>query len=98
MVTQQAAVNKFAQPVKKVNGDPCSVELLLFLGRHPYTQFSSLAIVHALNAWKADVEKAILRLEEKGLVKCYTRNGVSFYSLIGDRLPVSPMAKKPSMS
>lgn len=96
MVTQQIAIDELFQPTqKKDDNDPGCAELLLFFGRHPYTRFSRLAIVNALNAWKTDGEKAIKRLEEKGLLKSYTINGVSFYSLTVGITPDSPMAEKP---
>lgn len=65
MVTQETAIDKLAQVTKEYDNDPCSLELLLFLGRHPYTRFSLLAIVHALNAWKVEVERAIVSLKKR---------------------------------
>ena len=82
MVTQEIATDNLVQFTKKYDSDPCSLELLLFLRRHPYTRFSHLAIVHALDACKFDVERAIIHLEEKGLLKSHTESGVSFYSLM----------------
>lgn len=59
-----------------------SVQLLLFLGRHPHARFSQLAIVHALEARKADVADAVQHLINKRLVVAWTaENGLPFYSL-----------------
>ncbi len=91
MVTQEAAIDRLSQFIKEYDGDQCSLELLLFLGRHPHTRFSRLAIIHALDAWKLDIERALRRLKEKGLVKVSNENGTSFYSLTEDESLYSPV-------
>jgi len=91
MITREIAVDKLSQFMKEYDSDQCSLELLLFLGRHPRTRFSRLAIVHALNAWRLDIERALRRLGERGLVKTYTENGTSFYSLTEDKSLCSPV-------
>ncbi len=91
MVTQEIALDKLSQFIKEYDSDRFSLELLLFLGRHPRTRFSHLAIVHALNAWKVDIERALRRLKERGLVRTYSENGTSFYSLTEDESLCSPV-------
>ncbi len=62
-----------------------SLQLLLFLGRHPLARFSHLAIVHALDAQKADIDEAIQHLTDKGVVVTQiAENGLYFYSLTED--------------
>ncbi len=62
-----------------------SLQLLLFLGRHPLARFSQLAIVHALDAQKTDTDEAIQHLTDKGLVVTrIAENGLCFYSLTED--------------
>lgn len=87
---------KLCQFLKEYDGDQCSLELLLFLGRHPYTRFSRLAIMHGLNAWRLDLERALRHLRDKGLVSTYAENGTALYSLTNDeslRAPVLDMLK-----
>lgn len=91
MVTQQIAVDKLTQFVDDYRSDRFSLEILLFLGRHPRTHFSHLAIVHALNGWKIDIEKALRRLKERGLIRTYSESGTSYYALTEDESLSSPV-------
>ena len=84
MVTQEAAIDKLSQFIKEYDGDQCSLELLLFLGRHPHTRFSRLVIVHALDARRVDIDRALQHLINKGLVVMHAENGVPLYSLTED--------------
>ncbi len=60
----------------------CSMQLLLFLGKHPHARFSQLAMVHALDARKTEIEKALTYLSDKRLVVTWNaENGLPFYSL-----------------
>jgi len=59
---------------------PCQ-EVLLFLGRHPRTRFSRLAIVHALNGYKWGTEQALNRLTDDGVIRRYAEGNVPLYSL-----------------
>lgn len=82
MVVHDLSVEeRLRQFVKEYDGDHCSLELLLFLGRHPHARFSQLAIVHALNSWRLDVERALRHLKDKGLITTHAENGTAFYSL-----------------
>ncbi len=73
------------QFIKEYCNNRSSLELLVFLGRHPCTKFSQLAIIHALDARKADIVEAIQYLTDKGLVVTRTgESGLRFYSLAED--------------
>ena len=67
-------INEFAE-------DQCSLELIQFWGRHPHTRFSRLALIHAFDRRRSEIERALRRLVDKGLVKTSTGNGVTFYWL-----------------
>ena len=82
MVTRDTTVEeKLRQFTKEYGGDRCSLEVLQFLSRHPRTRFSRLAIVHALNLPRLDVEKALRHLRDKQLITTYSENGTDFYLL-----------------
>lgn len=83
-LTDTTVDGKLCQFLKEYDGDQCSLELIIFLGRHPNTRFSRLAIVHALNARRLDIERALRHLKEKGLVTAYPDNGTAVYSLTDD--------------
>ncbi|MDO8567269.1 MAG: hypothetical protein Q7R57_00980 [Dehalococcoidales bacterium] len=85
MVQRVIVEEKQRSFVKDSCNSRCSLQLLLFLGRHPHARFSQLAIVHAVDARRADVEKALRNLQERGLVMMWNAdNGLPFYSLTGD--------------
>jgi DNA-binding transcriptional ArsR family regulator len=67
--------------IKDYADDRGCQEVLLFLGRHPRTRFSRLAIVHALNGYKWGTEQALSRLTEDGVIKRYAEGNVPLYSL-----------------
>lgn len=82
MVTQETTVEKkLYNFIEEYACDQCGVELLHFLTRHPKTRFSCLAIYHASNWPKSDIEKALQHLEKVRLVTTYSGNGTAFYSL-----------------
>lgn len=59
----------------------CLLELFRFFGRHPSTRFSRLAMVHALDSGKAQIERVLKYLVKKGLVKTNIENNIPLYSL-----------------
>jgi hypothetical protein len=59
----------------------CLLELLRFIGKHPYTRFSRLAIVHALKNQGVLVEMGLKYLVDTGLVITETENNIRLYSL-----------------
>ncbi len=67
--------------IKNFGDDLCSLELLLFFGRHPNVRFNRTAVLHALNTGRIDCGIALKRLVERRLVVTCAENGVSLYSL-----------------
>lgn len=80
-ISEIAIEGKLCQLAKEYVDDQCCQELILFLGRHPRTRFSHLAIVHALNGHRFYTERAIVRLVNNRVVRRYVENNISFYSL-----------------
>jgi hypothetical protein len=76
-----AAREKLHEVIGEYADDQYCREVILFLGQHPRTRFSRLAIVHALNGYKWCTERALNRLTNDGVVKRYNENGVPLYSL-----------------
>ena len=74
---------KLRQFIQECSNQYC-LEPLLFLGRHPHTRFSRLVIVHALDARRVDIDRALQHLINKGLVVMHAENGVPLYSLTED--------------
>jgi len=86
VVTAQVATReKLDEVIKGYADDRSCQEVLLFLGRHPRTRFSRLAIVHALNGYKWYTEQALNRLTDDGVVKRYAESDLPLYSLSADR-------------
>ncbi len=88
MITSEIALpEKLSQFIREYTGDQyCLVELLRFLGQHPNTRFSRLAIIHALNSRKLYTENALKHLVSNGVVRTYVENNVSLYSLSEEEL------------
>jgi len=83
-ISQIAVKEKLHELVKEYADDQYCQEVLRFLGRHPYTRFSRLAIVHALNGYRWCTERALNHLTHAGVVRKYVENGVTLYSLSVD--------------
>lgn len=82
MTTSQIAIGeKLIQLLGEYASDPSCQEVLAFLRRHPYTWFSRLAIVHALDNHRLYIERALSRLTNSGVIRRYLENNVPFYSL-----------------
>jgi hypothetical protein len=82
MTTTRIAIEeKFSQLLSEYANDPYCREVLVFLRRHPYTRFSRLAIVHALNSHRLYIEQALNHLTNSGVIRSYLENNVPFYSL-----------------
>jgi hypothetical protein len=82
-VTRQNARPCLGQQVKKLITDHCCLTLLRFFVAHPNGRFSKLAIVHAIddNHNKPEVEKALMKMVDQGLLMINIENDVSFYLL-----------------
>jgi len=92
MVTRDTtAEEKLCQFIKEYGCDRCSLEILHFLSRHPQTRFSRLAIVHASNSSRLDVEKALRHLRDRQLLTTYSANGTDFYSLTQNKSLHKPL-------
>lgn len=80
-----AIEDKLAKCVQNYADDRCSLlELLRFLGKHPYTRFSRAAIVLALRNQGVFVERGLKYLIENGIVGVETDNKIQLYSLTSD--------------
>jgi len=87
MVVQDIAVEqKLRQFIKEFGDDRCSLELLTFLGKHPHTRFSRLAIIHALDAPRSDIDRALQHLINKGLIIIHDGNDIPVYTLSDSEL------------
>jgi hypothetical protein len=66
--------------------DNYCLTVLQFFGTHPYTTFSKLEIVHALNASgeRLYIEKALSYLVSRGAIDISSNNGNVLYSLSND--------------
>ena len=85
VVSQVATREKLYEVIKGYADDRSCQEVLLFLGRHPRTRFSRLAIVHALNGYKWYTEQALSRLTSDGVIKRCLEGTVPLYTLSADR-------------
>jgi UDP-N-acetylglucosamine transferase subunit ALG13 len=67
--------------IKEFSADLCSLELLIFFGRHPHARFNSTAVLHALTIQRFDTNAALKVLVEKKVVVSHFENGIFLYSL-----------------
>jgi hypothetical protein len=84
MFASVAAVeDKLAKCVQNYADDRCNLlELLRFLGKHPYTRFSRAAIVLGLRNQGVFVERGLKYLVESGIVTVeIDNNRIQLYSL-----------------
>lgn len=56
-------------------------ELIALLGRHPNTKFNGLALCHASDCTKLDIDRALQEMLAAGLVDTCNLNGTTLYSL-----------------
>jgi hypothetical protein len=85
VVSQVDGREKLYEVIKGYADDRSCQEVLLFLGRHPRTRFSRLAIVHALNGYKWYTEQALNRLASDGVIKRCLEGTIPLYTLAADR-------------
>jgi hypothetical protein len=83
MFTSVTAVeNELSKCIQNYTDDRYSLlELLRFLGKHPYTRFSRAAIVLALKNQGVFVERGLKYLVENGIVTQEIENQIKLYSL-----------------
>ncbi len=85
IVSETTLQERLCQFTKEYTDDQCCLlEILQFFGRYPHTRFSGLAVIHALNGRRFYTERALKYLIDKGVVKRYSENNVSLYSLTED--------------
>jgi hypothetical protein len=70
--------------LKSFGDDQCSLELLLYFGKHPITKFSQAVVFGALGSFRADIERSLKRLLRKNLVALCIENGVDLFYLTKD--------------
>ncbi|MDP2932417.1 MAG: hypothetical protein Q8O05_07985 [Chloroflexota bacterium] len=96
-IPEMATDGKLFKFIKDYGDDQvCLLELLLFMGRHPSTRFSRLAIEQVLKSRKVYVEKALNYLVSRGVINRHDGRSVPVYSLGQDdslRRSVSAMAR-----
>jgi hypothetical protein len=82
-VTRQSTQPCLGQLVKKLISNRCCLMLLRFFVAHPNGRFSKLAVVHAIDDSnsKTEVEKALMKMVDEGLLMINIENDVSFYLL-----------------
>jgi hypothetical protein len=86
MVASQVATReKLYEVIQGYADDRSCQEVLLFLGRHPRTRFSRLAIIHALNGYRWYTEQALSRLTNDGVIRRYLEGTIPLYSLSADK-------------
>ena len=71
------------QLMKKLINNRCCLALVRFFVSHPNGRFSKLAIVHAIddNDSKLEVEKALAKMVDEGILMINIENDISFYLL-----------------
>ncbi len=84
---------KLCQFMIQYNNDECTREVLQLLGRHPRTRLNHLAIVHAVDWRRMDIDRALKVLIDRRLVKSKTSYGQAVYYLT-DEEPQRAMAIK----
>jgi hypothetical protein len=78
--------NTFNQLIEKCSENRHCLELLRFFADHPNARFNRLAIIqaHDENDREYGVERALVELINKGIVKVSIENNTHFYSLTKD--------------
>jgi hypothetical protein len=89
-----AIEDELAKCVHNYADDRCSLlELLRFLGKHPYTRFSRAAVVMGLRNQGVFVERGLKYLVAGGIVTTETEKEIQFFSLTSNE-PVRDWALK----
>lgn len=73
--------NKLFDFIKGFGDDLCSLELLLFFGRHPNARFNRTAVLRVLTARRFDTALALKNLIDQRLVITHFENGITLYGL-----------------
>ena len=85
--------NRLIDFVKEFSDSLCSLELLLFFGRHPHARFNRTAVLRALATRRFDTAIALKLLIDRKLVVTYFENGITLYALTKDEPVYSIVAE-----
>jgi hypothetical protein len=85
--------NRLGDFIKDFGDDLCSLELLLFFGRHPNARFNRTAVLRALTARRFDTAIALKCLIDRKLVITYFENGITLYALTKEEPAYSIVAE-----
>jgi hypothetical protein len=77
--------DKLCQFIAEFGDDLCSLELLLFFGRHPNARFNRTAVIHARNGRQFETRMALQKLLVKKIVIIHSENGIPLYGLTGNK-------------
>lgn len=61
--------------------DECAREVLQLLGRHPCARLNRLAIMHAADWRKPDIDRALRTLADRRLINSSVDKGITLYCL-----------------
>ncbi len=92
-MTRKPIEEKLSEFMTLFTNDECTREVLQLLSRHPHTKLSRLAIRHAVDWRKFDVDRSLRILVDKRLVKTCIDNGLTLYSLTSEE-PDNSLAQK----
>ena len=76
--------DKLCHLVREYGDDHCSLDILMFFGKHPHARFSRMAIAHSIDAQRLNIDRPLKQLITDGLVRMYVENGLAVYSLTED--------------
>ena len=81
--TKQKEQVSVCQLMKKLISNRCCLALLRFFIAHPNGRFSKLAIAHAIDDGdsKLEVESALAKMVDEGILNINIENDISFYLL-----------------
>ena len=80
-MTQVPMEDRLCQFMADYTGDECARDVLQLLGRHPRIRLSRLAIRHAVEWCRSDIDRALRTLMERRVVRTRTENGQPVFSL-----------------
>jgi hypothetical protein len=74
--------------MRKFINNRCCLGVLRFFAAHPSGRFSRLAVVHAIDeaGSRLEVENALDRIVEEGILEMNMENDTDFYTLTGDKI------------
>lgn len=79
-----AVEEKLLEFIKDCWQNQCSLDVLVFLGKHPCTRFNYRAITQSATAQGLDVQRGLSNLVSRRLVTTSSDNGIALYALTGE--------------